>query len=545
MSEESLSKARCILSKVEVVDNRVADLGNASSRVSIEEFQASSSVGLGMGGSGMDAASMGGFSTARGKPVAVSEKALAKARGLLATSDKEANVKETSGYHAGQSEPPSSMGFSTGRGQPVVVSEEALARARGVLASSGSGSISGEVGQPSADFKGFSTGRGELVAVSKEALAKARALVAPSGAVQKESHMENFVPGFSTARGQKVVVSDQALSRARKVLADGDGSKTADSEIKTPLGFSTGRGAPVTVSKAALAKVKSMLEEQRPQEEGQLPPAMSGFSTGRGQPVKISVAALARAKTLVPSEKPHDEHLEDKEDSVDWGEEDDNDMVNLATMAEEVDQFNFQPYRCKPYDFKPSPFAYRGGPEMIQEQTTPTTNFNTPYSGAGKGQKREMEDYESVLVKRKKESNETLPESKEEGEVLSLAERRARCRRRQELLIASKRNKNVRAMPGRLFQKRSSNPRLPSPQLLDKSRSHSTLFDKVTSSNALHWRFKGCEHFSKEAVEEADQVHCTEQKFEGCQNSMETIRLPWEMAFGLYSTTLAILGWQR
>ena len=514
MSEESLSKARGILSKVEVVDNRVSDFKNASSRVSFEEVQATSLISAGMGGSSTNAASMGGFSTARGKPVAVSEKALAKARGLLAISEKESNAKETSGPPAGQNGLPPTMGFSTGRGQPVNVSEEALARARGVLAISGSGSSSGEVGQTSAAFQGFSTGRGELVAVSKEALAKARALVAPSGAVQKESHVENPVPGFSTARGQKVVVSDQALSRARKVLADGDGSKTADSEIKSQLGFSTGRGAPVTVSKAALAKVKSKLENARPQEEGQVPPAMSGFSTGCGQPVKISDAALARAKTLVPSEKSIDEHLEDKGDSVDWGEEDDNDMVHLATMAEEVDQFNFQPYRCKPYDFKPSPFAYRGGPEMLQEQTTPTTNFNTPYSGAGRGQKREIEDYEAVLVKRRKESNK---EVSEEGEVASLADRRAKCRRKQELLIASKRNKNVRAMPGRLFQKRSSNPRLPLPQLLDKSRSHSALFDKVTSSNALHWRFKGCEHFSREAAEEADQVPFTEQKLSGCQ----------------------------
>merc|ERR1719233_2031203 len=107
----------------------------------------------------MDAASMGGFSTARGKPVAVSEKALAKARGLLAISEKESNAKETSGPPAGQNGLPPTMGFSTGRGQPVNVSEEALARARGVLAISGSGSSSGEVGQTSAAFQGFSTGR--------------------------------------------------------------------------------------------------------------------------------------------------------------------------------------------------------------------------------------------------------------------------------------------------------------------------------------------------------------------------------------------------
>ena len=40
VSEESLSKARGILSKVEVVDNRVSDFKNASSRVSFEEVQA-------------------------------------------------------------------------------------------------------------------------------------------------------------------------------------------------------------------------------------------------------------------------------------------------------------------------------------------------------------------------------------------------------------------------------------------------------------------------------------------------------------------------
>ena len=323
--------------------------------------------------------------------------------------------------------------------------------------------------------------------------------------LQKESTVENFALGFSTARGQKVAVSDEALSRARKVLADGD------SDNKTPLGFSTGRGATVTVSKEALAKVKGMLlEGDRPQEEDQLHPAMSGFSTGRGQPVKISEAALARAKALVPSGKPNDGGSEDnRRDSVDWGEEDDNDMVNMATMADEVDQSSFQPYRCKPYDFKPPPFAYRGGPEMIREQTTPTANFNTPYSGAGKAQKREREDYDAVLVKRRKDSQgeEGSEHGEENGEeVLNIAEKRARCRRKQELLIVSKRNKNIRAMPGRLFQKRSSNPRAPLPQLLARHKSSGANLEKVTSSNALTWRFRGCEHFSREAVDEADQV---------------------------------------
>ena len=104
-------------------------------------------------------------------------------------------------------------------------------------------------------------------------------------------------------------------------------------------------------------------------------------------------------------------------------------------------------------------------------------------------------------------------ESEEGGEALDLAGKRARCRRKQELLIASKRKKKVRALHGRLFQKRSSNPRAPLPPLaVAKSKSFSPMLDKVTSSNALQWRFKGCEHFSKEAVEEADQVQYKEQK---------------------------------
>ena len=522
VSDEALSRARGILSKVEASDSK-----NVSSRVSSEESPASAGIASGIVNCNTSGSNMGGFSTARGKPVAVSEMALAKARGLLAASEKELKGNSAAAVQCGTP----TMGFSTGRGQPVVVSEEALAKARGVLGGGGSGLRSGET-----TSKGFSTGQGERV-VSKEALTKSRAIVATSGGMQKES------TGFSTGRGQKVVVSDQALSRARKVLADGDGARTAESEIKAPMGFSTGRGVTVTVSKAALAKVKGMLEGDRPQGQGELAPSISGFSTGRGQPVKISEAALARAKTLVPSgEKPNDGHLGDKGDSVDWGEEDDNDIVDLATMAEEVDQFNFQPYRCKPYDFKPPPFAYRGGPGMLQDQTTPAANFNTPYSG-GRAQKREGEDYEAVLVKRRKGSEEEVSETgEEEGEeVLNLAGRRARCRRKQELLIAGKRKKKVRAMPGRLLQKRSSNPRAPLPPLL--ARSCSPVLDKVTYSNALQWRFKGCEHFSREAVEEADQVLFTEEQI--ITNYMELIRLHWEMASGLYSAMMTTLGWKR
>ena len=536
VSEEALSRARGILSKVEASDSK-----NVSSRVSSEESPASAGIASGIVNCNTSGSNMGGFSTARGKPVAVSEMALAKARGLLAASEKESKGNSAASVQCGTP----TMGFSTGRGQPVVVSEEALAKARGVLGGGGSGLRSGET-----TSKGFSTGQGERV-VSKEALTKSRAVVATSGDLQMESTAENFTPGFSTGRGQKVVVSDQALSRARKVLADGDGARTAESEIKAPMGFSTGRGVTVTVSKAALAKVEGMLEGDRPQGQGELAPSISGFSTGRGQPVKISEAALARAKTLVPSgEKPNDandRHLGDKGDSVDWGEDDDNDIVDMATMAEEVDQFMFQPYRCKPYDFKPPPFAYRGGPGMLQEQTTPAANFNTPYSG-GRAQKREGEDYEAVLVKRRKGSEEEVSETgeKEGEEVLNLAGRRARCRSKQELLIAGKRKKKVRAMPGRLLQKRSSNPRAPLPPLLARSKSCSPMLDKVTYSNALQWRFKGCEHFSREAVEEADQVLFTEEQIITLQtNYMELIRLHWEMAFGLYSAMMTTLGWKR
>ena len=473
VSDKSLSKARGLLSKIEM-----SDIKNASSRVGFVQSQVSPHIGP----------SMGGFSTARGSPVTVSEQALAKARGLLAT-EKETTVKKNENSPRPVVQPGTPVtGFSTGRGKPVVVSEDALAKARGVLARSESGAKSG-----------FSTGRGDPVIASEEALIKARAIVATSSGHQQERNEKNPAPGFSTARGQQVVISDQALSRARKVLADG--ARPVDSETKTPLGFSTGRGAPVTVSKAALDKVRGALEEDKHKVGCQLPPAMSGFSTGRGQPVKISEEALARAKTLVPSGNPNGGHLESKSDSVDWGEEDDNDMVSMATMAEEADQLNFQPYRCKPYDFKPPPFAYRGGPELLQEQTANATNFHTPYTG-GKAQKREAEGYDAVLVKRRKER----VEEDEEEKVDDLAGRRARCRTKQEMLIVSKKNKNVRAMPGRLIQKRSSNPRSPLLPFLDRRKSCSNRSNNVTSTNASQWRFRGSEHFSTGAVQEADQV---------------------------------------
>ena len=246
----------------------------------------------------------------------------------------------------------------------------------------------------------------------------------------------------------------------------------------------------MNVSEAALAKARGMLEGSK-----QSSLAKSSFNTGHGQAVP-HVTANGGGQG------------DKKSDSLDWGDEDENDM---ATMADHLSQtYRFKPYKCKPYDYKPSPHAYRGGPEMVRDQNVATSGtFTTPYAG-GKAQKREGGDLEAVLVKKGRTADEdVIEEEVVEEEMISLAERRARCRRKQEVLIESKKKKNIRAMPGRLIQKRASNPRvaLRLPSLLKtKDIESSSQLDKVTAGNALEWRFKGSEHFSREAVEEADQV---------------------------------------
>jgi hypothetical protein len=264
-------------------------------------------------------------------------------------------------------------GFVSARGKAVAPSAAALARARtlfgddseetaAALASSSSATAAavfgGEGSGDAGGFSGFSTGRGKTVAASAAALARARALLgddsdapgpaAPSppvdGAAFVAAASSSAASGsagslFSTGRGKAVTVSTAALALAKSLLGDDDGAAgaVAASAAELPLtampsaaagsgasglSFSTGRGKAVAVSAAALARAKSLLGDDdgavaaaAPAAVAPLGPAAAAaaadgsgaaaasggftFSTGRGKAVSVSDAALARAKSLL------------------------------------------------------------------------------------------------------------------------------------------------------------------------------------------------------------------------------------------------------
>ena len=436
-------------------------------------------------------APIAGFSTGRGQPVKVSDEALAQARGIL-------------GKEASENSPAALMGFSTGRGKPVHVSEEALAKVRGVLAtvpdalmtgfSTGRGQtvqVSNEAlvqakgilgsKEQSPEAVGFSTGRGKPVTVSREALEKVRGVLA--GAPDT---------GFSTGRGQKVNVSKEALARGRSFLATTPqspmmgfeaavdskedpalssmgglrGAPASSGVLRGPGtggGFSTAGGAAIQVSETALRAARGVLAGTG----GAGDTAGTGISRSTLAPRAAGMAPRARiaprAAGMAPRARMTPRAPADPELEMDWGDEDEESLAALAELSE------LQPYSCRPWDLAPHPAPYRGGPDILDcpEQEGAEGGFVTPFTGPQKRRAGPEVDLGSVLGKKARKEMEEQ-EEKEEEVVLSVEELRAVARGRQEALVAAKRSRRIRPMPGRLLSKRSSHTRLAPEELMTR-----------------------------------------------------------------------------
>ncbi len=215
-----------------------------------------------------------GFQTGRGNTVKVSDKALQQAKSMLGSELCEPNdslegdvlkpkaCKNTS-YDSG---PRKFCGFQTAKGSTVSVSEKALQKARGVLAAEAKESKDCDMlyrstdktqqnGKNTVAFTGFTTGKGQHVSVSKEALEQTKEMwsnvncsgptagderegstrkhhVDSPGAATEPPELSGRVTadpaagkfGHSTATPKESIldVSLEALESTRALLADGD-----------------------------------------------------------------------------------------------------------------------------------------------------------------------------------------------------------------------------------------------------------------------------------------------------------------------------------
>ncbi|XP_060902997.1 breast cancer type 2 susceptibility protein [Labrus mixtus] len=191
----------------------------------------------------------GGFCTASGKKVSVSEDAMTKARSLLSESATLQEANNQMDQKEGNM-PPRNDGFQTASGKGVSISSAALKKAKTLL--SECDEVKNEVSLSPTRSKTlhpcqasrsgqFLSASGKQVAFSSEALQKAKALFSDIGfsaenpAVsdlqssnkkqENAQHIEKMHHGFTTAGGAKVHVSQNNLLKAKTLLkefADGE-----------------------------------------------------------------------------------------------------------------------------------------------------------------------------------------------------------------------------------------------------------------------------------------------------------------------------------
>ncbi|KAM9359601.1 breast cancer type 2 susceptibility protein [Symphorus nematophorus] len=203
----------------------------------------------------------GGFCTASGKKVSVSDEAMKKANSLLS----ESAAFEDTDEHLKQKVdtlPPQKGGFQTASGKGVAISSAALKIAKTLF--SECDDVESKVSIEPTHFKmpapgppprnrGFHAASGKHVAFSSEALQKAKALFSdislstemPAVSEPRKSEdkdapndTDKIHCGFSTAGGAKVQVSQKNLLKAKNLLkefADGEGHDS-DSFSANPHG---------------------------------------------------------------------------------------------------------------------------------------------------------------------------------------------------------------------------------------------------------------------------------------------------------------------
>ena len=302
----------------------------------------------------------GGFKTANGGDILVSQVALRKASALFADIDKiELSNDNSEGFSlarekevavsqvaqqiteeilADDCEPESSAdGFRTASGRNIIVSQEALEKAKKILDEVDDAeealsqpmkrkfeSLSEDAENPCEAVKTV----GDEVAPKK---IKSSSIDAPEDEVTLDdlcAEIENMeYSGFSTASGKKVSISDESLKKVAGMFDDATCAEKEILEIASKRntlkaavdeGVSTPSGKKDTVSERSLAetmKEKSFEAdlaclESVPMEGSDRIPDDVGFATASGKRVNVSESALEKARSYFEDGNSEEDLLE-------------------------------------------------------------------------------------------------------------------------------------------------------------------------------------------------------------------------------------------
>ena len=267
-----------------------------------------------------------GFSTASGKPVSVSKKALQTVKGLIDKIDQYSHQSYTTGLSS-----TCNMGFSTASGKPVIVSEKSIDAVKGLIYDEMDSNVdliaaASDTCTSDGSFQDF-TNDEEQIQCSKVVLE-----FADQTGLQQEQYINSSAPtctctytctcsvasvGFSTASGRPVNISKESLQAVQRLTCDEDLSVTnstarttaaaakcrrvseeLDNNVRhvsrqTAFGFFTASGKPVNISEESLRAVKGEDIECNQQLSN------IGFSTASGKPVGVSEESLRAVKGLI------------------------------------------------------------------------------------------------------------------------------------------------------------------------------------------------------------------------------------------------------
>ncbi|KAG0381280.1 hypothetical protein BDA96_K000300 [Sorghum bicolor] len=278
--------------------------------------------GDGMNGviQGVNAAGL--FSTGSGRLLAVSQRAVRKARKLVGEEVDEAtnnNYKKRkqpfggdAGLHGERTNLHLPFGggahkdnvvpmFQTGSGKAVLLSKDSIQKARAVLEENVE-NVAGAK-QPM-----FHTGMGRSVLVSKSSINKARAvlggqMIANEGDVGGVDGMEQF-PVPQAGSGRAVSISMASVQKATDVLEENNikiGSVEGPGRPNQSLIFQTGSGRPVLISKRSVERSRALLMDEDAEIIGQRDTGcqLPIFQTELGRPVAVEQSSIKKASTVL------------------------------------------------------------------------------------------------------------------------------------------------------------------------------------------------------------------------------------------------------
>ncbi|CAL4951790.1 unnamed protein product [Urochloa decumbens] len=219
--------------------------------------------------------------------------------------------------------------FSTGSGRSVAVSERAVRRAKALVGEEVEEATNNnrKRKQPLGDDDGlegeqtnldvlleggahkdnllpmFQTGSGKAVSLSKDSIQKARAVLEEN----VESAAGSRQPMFHTGIDRSVLVSKSSIDKTRAVLEGQTVANEGDvgGMEQFPM-FQTGSGRAVSISMASVQKAKAVLEENNINTENVEGPGRPDqpliFQTGSGKPVLISERSIERSRAVLMDE---------------------------------------------------------------------------------------------------------------------------------------------------------------------------------------------------------------------------------------------------